>query len=228
MNSYNKFIEKYKNQNIPVGIYSEKHHIIPKHMGGNNSSENIIILTYRQHILAHLLLYRVYRKFEDLIAYKLMRKLEPSIKIALSKLIGQRHKDSGHIYKLGRKNVESGFFASIRTSETCSKGGKISGKIARETGQILSIRTEEGSIKGGEIAGKLAKDRGQIQKLGKYKGKYVLINPEGIEFQHLFLLVQHENIDRKKLQDWCKNNRNGYSRRLKTQEELDQRWTDID
>lgn len=225
MNLYEKFIEKYKWQKLDNMVYKERHHIIPKHIGGTDNEDNIITLTYRQHILAHLLLYRVYGRFEDLTAYRLMKGLDENRKITIGKLIGQRHKDSGHIYELGRRNVESGFLESIRTKEVSSKGGKIGGAIARDTGQILSIRTDEGSRLGGEIAGKYAAERGQIQKLGKYKGLYVLISPEGVEFQHIFQMSEALGIHGDKLIDWCRNNRFGFSRRNKTQEELDKRWT---
>jgi hypothetical protein len=193
-------------------------------MGGDNSENNIILLRYRQHILAHLLLYRVYGKFEDLTAYRLMRGLDKDRKLSISRMVGENHKLSGHIYNLGRMNVESGFFASIRTKESCSKGGKIGGRIARDTGQILSIRTDEGSKLGGEIAGKMARDSGQIQTLGKFKGLYVMISPEGQEFQHAFQMSIALGIPISKLIDWCKKERYGYSRRDKTQEELDSRW----
>jgi len=36
--------------------YTEKHHIIPKCLGGNNEKENIVILTAREHFICHLLL----------------------------------------------------------------------------------------------------------------------------------------------------------------------------
>ena len=41
--------------------YKELHHIIPKCMGGDNSKENLIKLTARQHYLAHWLLYKMYK-----------------------------------------------------------------------------------------------------------------------------------------------------------------------
>lgn len=224
MNIYDRFINKYRNQVINTGEYTEKHHIVPKHMGGTDEESNMITLTYRQHTLAHLLLYRVFKRKEDKFAYRLMRGLDKDRKVAIGTMIGEKHKDSGHIYRLGRKNVESGFFASIRTKETCSAGGKIGGAIARNTGQILSIRTHDGSVLGGKRAGELATASNQIQSLGKYKGLYVLIDTQGNEYQHMFQLVEAVKIDKNKLIDWCKNKRFGYSRRLKTKEELDNRW----
>lgn len=38
----------------------EKHHIIPKSLGGNDKKENIVILTPREHCIAHMLLARMY------------------------------------------------------------------------------------------------------------------------------------------------------------------------
>jgi hypothetical protein len=36
--------------------YYEKHHIIPKCLGGTNSKSNIVLLTFKEHYIAHLLL----------------------------------------------------------------------------------------------------------------------------------------------------------------------------
>jgi hypothetical protein len=37
-------------------MYHEKHHIIPKSLGGSNKKENIAILTAREHFICHILL----------------------------------------------------------------------------------------------------------------------------------------------------------------------------
>jgi hypothetical protein len=54
---YNKLIEKRK-LNPPSG-YTEKHHIIPRSLGGSNKRANIIILTAREHFIAHYLLFKM-------------------------------------------------------------------------------------------------------------------------------------------------------------------------
>jgi hypothetical protein len=41
-------------------LYFEKHHIVPKCLGGSNSTANLILLTAREHYLAHWLLHRIY------------------------------------------------------------------------------------------------------------------------------------------------------------------------
>lgn len=225
---YEKFIQKHKNQVIKIGVYTESHHIVPRYMGGTNDLSNLIVLTYRQHILAHLLLYRKYRNIEDLTAYRLMKSLPEERKSIICKMIGERHKQSGHIQALGQKNAETGWINAIKTTESLRKGGKRAGQIAKETGQIYSIRTEESSRKGGITQGNIAKETGQIQKLGKYKGEYVLIDPDGNEYQHAFQMSEALKIPAKTLIYRCRGNNLGFSRRKKTQQELDNRWTHID
>jgi hypothetical protein len=59
---YSDLINKAKNRNI-IG-YKEKHHILPKSMGGSNDKSNIVELTAKEHYLAHLLLYKIYNNIE--------------------------------------------------------------------------------------------------------------------------------------------------------------------
>jgi hypothetical protein len=46
-----------------------RHHIVPKHMGGDDSADNLIYLTPEEHAQAHLELYELYGKYEDAQAY---------------------------------------------------------------------------------------------------------------------------------------------------------------
>lgn len=43
-------------QNRSLTGYFEKHHIIPKSLGGNNNQDNLVKLTAREHFICHLLL----------------------------------------------------------------------------------------------------------------------------------------------------------------------------
>jgi Straboviridae homing endonuclease len=42
-------------------VYYENHHILPKCIGGLNNKENLILLTPKEHYLAHKLLVRIYK-----------------------------------------------------------------------------------------------------------------------------------------------------------------------
>ena len=57
---YNQIIERAQNRQLEG--YKEKHHIIPKCLGGNNDKLNIVELTAREHFLCHLLLVEIYPK----------------------------------------------------------------------------------------------------------------------------------------------------------------------
>lgn len=57
---YEELIEYRKNNPLFVG-YSEKHHIIPRSLGGTNDARNLVLLTGREHYIAHLLLARFNR-----------------------------------------------------------------------------------------------------------------------------------------------------------------------
>jgi hypothetical protein len=47
---------------IGVNGYAEKHHIIPKSLGGSNAKSNMVTLTGREHFVAHMLLARIHGK----------------------------------------------------------------------------------------------------------------------------------------------------------------------
>ncbi len=55
---YNILIDRAKDRLLEG--YTEKHHIIPKCMGGNNYKENIVRLTPEEHFVAHQLLVKMY------------------------------------------------------------------------------------------------------------------------------------------------------------------------
>jgi hypothetical protein len=60
-NIYLKLIEKCKERGSDKSKlegYYESHHILPKSLGGNDSVENLVLLTAREHFIAHILLWK--------------------------------------------------------------------------------------------------------------------------------------------------------------------------
>ena len=55
---YNQIIERAQNRKLDE--YVEKHHIVPKCIGGLDVKENIVKLTAREHFLCHMLLCEIY------------------------------------------------------------------------------------------------------------------------------------------------------------------------
>ena len=61
LNVYNNLINKVKSEGRikSGGLYYECHHIIPKCLGGNNLKDNLVLLTAREHFIAHKLLAKI-------------------------------------------------------------------------------------------------------------------------------------------------------------------------
>ena len=53
---YFNIITRAKLRDLPKEIYTEKHHITPKSLGGSNDIANLVNLTAREHFICHLLL----------------------------------------------------------------------------------------------------------------------------------------------------------------------------
>jgi hypothetical protein len=59
-NHYEKLIDRARNRQL--NSYKEKHHVVPKCVGGADSHENIVELTPEEHYVAHQLLIKIYPK----------------------------------------------------------------------------------------------------------------------------------------------------------------------
>lgn len=59
--AYVKTLNRSKNE----GTYYEEHHIIPRSLGGSDEASNKVLLTSREHYLAHYLLMKIYEENTD-------------------------------------------------------------------------------------------------------------------------------------------------------------------
>ena len=84
---YNKIITNAQQRNLSKDVYVEKHHVIPKCLGGTNLKDNIVSLVAKEHYICHLLL----TKFTEGYELKLMQH-------ALGKFI-QKNKHQDRIFK---------------------------------------------------------------------------------------------------------------------------------
>ena len=57
--AYQRLIAKAKARVCPDG-YVERHHILPKALGGSDDSSNLVALTAKEHFLAHVLLAKIH------------------------------------------------------------------------------------------------------------------------------------------------------------------------
>jgi len=96
---YYNIIERAKNRILED--YGEKHHIIPKCLGGINEKENIVKLTAREHFICHLLLTKMISKE---FAYKMHKAANMMKNVQGPKQ--QRYKVNSHLYKTLKEKIE--------------------------------------------------------------------------------------------------------------------------
>lgn len=64
---YNQLIERSRTRILESNVYFETHHVIPRCMGGPDSIENLVKLTPEEHLVAHLLLVKMYPHISKLV-----------------------------------------------------------------------------------------------------------------------------------------------------------------
>jgi hypothetical protein len=53
---YKQIVTRAKSRTLSNDVYTEKHHVIPKSIGGTNLKDNLVVLTAREHFICHWLL----------------------------------------------------------------------------------------------------------------------------------------------------------------------------
>lgn len=104
---YEKFIKHIEILNLTRDLsdsYFERHHIIPKSLGGSNDESNIVKLTYREHYIAHIMLYHTYKNWQMANAIIFMSD-------------NKKHKNS-KIYESHRKKAKDTFAEYKRNNST--------------------------------------------------------------------------------------------------------------
>ena len=158
---YNKIINNRK-QNTP-DVYTEKHHIIPKSLGGSNTKDNIVRLTAREHFICHLLLIRIYKDDK----YKWAKMMS-----AFCRMLQQPQEEQ-------KRYCPSKWYAYMR--ENLSKAMKINqgGERNSQYGKHWIINPETGekkSLQESEIQTYL--DNGWIRGRTLKPKKYIKLTPE--------------------------------------------------
>ena len=135
----NKYTKWYFNiisnaQNRDISGYTEKHHIIPKSLGGSNKQHNLVKLTAREHFICHWLLTKMIKG--DLLI-KMKRALWRML--VRGRDFQQRYKPNSYTYeqlRLQYGSLRKGVIVSTTTREKISIANK--GKIAWNRGVARS------------------------------------------------------------------------------------------
>ncbi len=170
---YDSIINKAKSENRKKfnGVYYEKHHILPKCMGGGNEKENLVLLTAKEHYVCHKLLFRVHPN-------------NKGIAFSLHSMIYTR-KDKRKLKLSSREYEEARIIASIYSEQRLIK---MTNKTKEEKddmykrGLETKKRNKEAAIKNGtyvkEIRSEESRKKSSESLKGKNTGKQ---NPEHIK-----------------------------------------------
>lgn len=141
-----------------VACYTELHHIIPKSIGGNNSKDNLVLLTGREHFVCHMLLIRMTTGIEKCRMIFAARMMLSSGKNQIG-----RYTPSSHTYQhlkemaaKARSIIQTGTKQSPESNEKRRAAliGKKRGPVSPETVTRMSL------AKKGKPSGKKGKPSG--------------------------------------------------------------------
>lgn len=133
---YDNLIEKGRSRGKDkkaLSYYTETHHIIPRCMGGNNKDDNLVLLTYREHIIAHLLLCEVYPE-------------NNLLKLAVFKMYQTKRPVDKEI-KICTKTLEEIKISSINVIRELRKKTSWTKVYKRKKGKSIKVFKREGSNK---------------------------------------------------------------------------------
>ena len=161
---YYQIISRAQVRAIGIDVYTEKHHIIPKSLGGLNSKDNLVKITAREHFICHWLLtkmvegtrprYQMYNAFSCMLwrqnknqnRYKINSKLFEQLKTNHSELKSQ--------YLI---NVNNGMFGRKHSEDTKQKMRDAHRNVVR----VYSEETKQKFKNGNKKTGPNLKLRGE-------------------------------------------------------------------
>jgi len=138
---YNSIIDKAQKRNWnKVDFYVEKHHILPKSLGGTNDKHNLVVLTAREHFICHLLLTKItsgQEKYKMISAYS---------KMFSSGKDSQRYKPNSRFFEMSKKLL----------SEMMKKNNPTKSELVRNKMSLNSWTKKENAE---EIRQKISKNK---------------------------------------------------------------------
>ena len=150
-------------------VYVEKHHIIPKSLGGQNSKDNIVSLTAKEHFICHLLLVKMVH--------------DPAAKIKMNNAIWmmqsssktqERYKISSIIYKHIKERISESYRnnPNHRSPESRIKQSNTTkGKSYEERyGEEIALELRELRSKKRQPRSEETKEKLRAANIGKKRG----------------------------------------------------------
>jgi len=139
---YDLLIERAKQRNIKG--YTEKHHIVPRCLGGADHTDNLVKLTAEEHYIAHQLLVKIYPTNRSLLHAAIMMIPESS-----------KHERNNKLYGWLRKR-----FSEQRKKDAAGENNPTFGQKWFHCPETLhAVRTYPGSEPNGYVLGRAPQHR---------------------------------------------------------------------
>ncbi|MDQ2718247.1 MAG: HNH endonuclease [Bacteroidota bacterium] len=216
---YEKLIEtrKFLIRKKSEKSYYESHHILPRCLGGNNSKENLILLTGKEHFIAHLLLTKMYkgeaRKKMYFAFWRMCQSSKNQERIKSASQYGFA-KELFSIAMKGRKAWNKGINLSDETKLKISeshKGKKISSEIKQKMSDSQKGRKHSDKTKtkiGLEKKGKKLSEEHRKKLSISHQG-HITTNETKLKMSEIGKERIFTEEWRKKLSEAMKGNKNG-------------------
>ena len=102
---YDSLIQRARTRKPPIG-YNEMHHVVPRSLGGSNDASNLVLLTAKEHYLAHRILAKI--KYDDKISAKKMCAAW-LLMLAKTPSMPERYKPTSRDYSLAKVVAANGY-----------------------------------------------------------------------------------------------------------------------
>lgn len=144
--------------------YYEKHHVLPKCLGGTNDKENLVLLTPKEHFIAHLLLTRMYEgKIKTKLCYAFLRMCTSNQK---RKISASQYESAKKLLSKNCRGINNPFFGKgwINKGKHLSDETKQKLRIAN-LGKISPMKGKKMSLPSWNLGGTISEEhKTQIKK----------------------------------------------------------------
>lgn len=225
-NTYNNLINKcklMKEADYGDSVYTEKHHILPKCIGGTDDDFNLVIMPVRYHIVAHMLLAKIYPdngKLHHAVHLMLTGDRNKKINKHISTRLVAKFKERKSYFTRGKYHPNYGKHLSKETRDKISKSvsGERNGMYGKHpsketlikkskamTGKKLPPRSIETKQKiSAANTGKFPTIETKIKLSKRSARRRVVIDPKGNIFQSIAECAKFYGVQDTTISFWAK------------------------